>query len=155
MAISILNSQGTMVYVIEDTSGTKTVSEIQSGKLVGCPQSLGALEETRAVTEYKCLSSDESAKAVGAISRGNLVIGLLLDVADIAGQDALKSAFASGNTAVVGIELPNSTGVSGTIYYFDALVSSVSTGIEMDAAITYEATVEIASVISELAPTAV
>ena len=154
MAISILNSQGTQVWVLVDTSGVTTAAALQAGALVGCPQSLGALEETRAVTEYKCLSSDESAKAVGAISRGNLVIGLLLDVDDAAGQAALKDAFASGSTAIVGIELPNSLGANGTVYYFDALVSAVSTGIEMDAAITYEATVEIASAITEIVPSA-
>ena len=153
MAISVLNSQGTKVYVIEDDSGTKTATEIQAGALVGCPQSLGNLDETRAVTEYKCLSSNESAKAVGSISRGNLEIGLLLDIADAAGQAALKSAFASGSTCVVGIELPDTGGTSGTIFYFDALVSAVSTGIEQDAAITYTATVEISSEITELAAT--
>ena len=154
MAISILQSQGTMVYVIEDTSGVKTHTEILAGDAVGCPQSIGNLDETRGVTEYKCISSNDSAKAVGSISRGNIEIGLLLDPDDVTGQAALKSAFASGTTCVVGIELPDRLAVSGTIYYFDAVVSGVSIGIEQDAAVTYTVTVEIASAIVEIAPSA-
>ena len=154
MAISILQSQGTMVYVLEADSGVKTASEIQAGALVGCPQSIGNLDETRAVTEYKCISSNDSAKAVGSISRGNIEIGLLLDPEDAAGQAALKSAFASAETCVVGIELPDTLGVNGTIYYFDAVISAVSIGIEQDAAITYTVTAEIASAIVEIAASA-
>ena len=153
MAISILNSQGTQVWVLEADSGVKTATEIQLGALVGCPQSIGNIEETRTATEYKCLSSNESAKAVGSISRGTIEIGLLLDIDDATGQAALKSAFASALTCVIGIELPDTGGTSGTIFYFDALVSAVSIGIEQDAAITYTVTAEIASEISELAAT--
>ena len=154
MAISVLNSQGTMVYIIPDDSGVKTAVEILAGDAVGCPQSIGNLDETRAVTEYKCISSSDSAKAVGSISRGNLELGLLLDPNDAAGQAALKAAFASGNTCVVGIELPDRLAVNGTIYYFDAVISAVSIGIEQDAAITYTVTVEIASAIVEIAASA-
>ena len=153
MSISVLNSQGTKVYILEATSGTKTVAEIQAGDLVGCPQTIGNIEETRAVTEYKCMSSNDSAKAVGSIQRGNLEIGLLLDPADVAGQAALKSAFASALTCVIGVELPDLGGGStnGTIFYFDGIVSAVSIGIEQDAAVTYTVTVEVASIVSELA----
>ena len=150
MAIALVNAQGSQVYIIEDSSGTKTVAEIQAGALVGCPQSLGTIDETRSVQEYKCLSSNDSAKSVGSVSRGNLEIGLLFDPEDVTGQAALKSAFASGNTCVVGIELPNTGGVNGTIFYFDAVISGVSLGIEADAAVTYTATVEIASSVIEL-----
>jgi len=152
MAISVLNAQGTKVYVIEDDSGTKTAVELQAGDLVGCPQSIGNLDETRAVTEYRCISSNDSAKAIGSISRGNIEIGLLLDPSDTAGQDALKSAFASGLTCVIGIELPDTLGSNGTIFYFDALISGVSIGIEQDAAVTYTVTAEIASAIVEIVP---
>ena len=148
MAISVLNSQGTIVYILENDSGVKTAIEIQAGEQVGCPQSIGTIEETRTATEYKCLSSNDSAKAVGAISRGTIEIGLLLDLVDTqGGQTALKSAFASGATCVIGIELPDTLGTNGTIYYFDALISVVSIGIEQDAAVTYTVTAEIASVI--------
>jgi hypothetical protein len=158
MAITVLNSQGTKVYVLDVpatawTDCTAAATAILAGKLVGCPQSLGDLSETRSVTEYKCLSSNESAKALGGISRGSLEIGLLLDPTDAAGQKALKDAFASNKTIVVGIELPNkpTTGTpkNGTIFWFEASVSGVSTGIAMDAAISYTVTLEISSAITE------
>ena len=156
MAINILNSQGTQVYVVtpavDYADCTAAVTGIKAGSLVGCPQSLGELSETRDVTEYKCLSSNESAKALGSISRGSFEIGLLLDPTDITGQKALKDAFAANTEVTVGIELPDAitpaTG-NGTLFYFTAGVSGVSTGIEADAAITYTVTLEISSAINE------
>lgn len=152
--IPVLNSQGTKIYIIEDESGTQTATEIQAGDLVGCPQSIGNLDETRSVTEYKCLSTDDSAKAVGSISRGNIEIGLLLDPSDAVGQAALRSAFASGLTCVIGIELPDTLGSNGTIFYFDSVISSVSIGIEQDSAVMCTVTAEIASAIVEIAAAA-
>ncbi len=151
MAITYVNSQGVKIYVIdaaEDVSDcTAVATAVAAGKLIGCPQSLGALEETRAVTEYKCLSSNETAKALGAISRGSLSIGLLLDPADITGQAALAAAFADNENVIIAIELADagSGQTNGTTYVFTAGVSGVSTAIEMDAAIKYDVTLEIAS----------
>jgi len=156
MAIKVLNSQGTKIYVIDVPATawadcTAAVTAVQAGKLVGCPQSLGELSETRTVTEYKCLSSNDSAKALGAISRGSLEIGLLLDPDDAAGQKALVDAFASNTEVIIGIELPDAsapTGKNGTIYWFKAGVSGVGTAIEQDAAISYKVTLEISSAIT-------
>ena len=155
MAIKYTNSQGVQIYVIpttEDVSDcTKVATAVAAGSLVGCPQSLGAMEETRAVTEYKCLSSNETAKALGAISRGSLSIGLLLDPADATGQKALADAFAANENVIIAIELADAvtpTTGNGTTYVFTAGVSAVSIGIEMDAAIKYDVTLEIASSIT-------
>ncbi len=152
MAITVLNSQGTKIYIV-DVPATPwadcptAITDILAGALVGCPQSLGDLSETRNVTEYKCLSTNESAKALGSISRGSLEIGLLLDPDDTEGQAALRDAFANNEEKIVAIELPNmpSGGTNGTIYWFNAGVSGVSTGIAIDEGITYTATVEISS----------
>ena len=153
MAINILDSQGTKVYVVSPVATfadcTAAVTAIHAGKLVGCPQTLGELSETREVTEYKCLSSNESAKALGAISRGSFEIGLLLDPTDTEGQTTLKAAFAANTEVIIGIELSDTKGANGTILYFTASVSGVSTGIEQDAAVTYTVTLEISSEIVE------
>ena len=163
MAIKVLNSQGTKVYVVSPVPSTTpifadcaaAVTAIKAGKLVGCPQSLGDLSETRSSTEYKCLSSNESVKALGGISRGSLELGLLLDPDDTAGQAELKAAFTANTPVIIGIELPNDptaltmTDGNGTIYWFVASVSGVSTGIAMDAAISYSVTLEISSSITE------
>ena len=169
MAIKILNSQGTKVYVLPlatDTSDcTKIGAAVTAGKLIGCPQSLGDIAETRTSTEYKCLSSNESVKALGAISRGSMEIGLLLDPDDktntnAGGQAMLKEAFATNTPVKIAIELPNVpvdaqgapiSGKHGTIYIFTASVSAVATGIAMDAAISYTVTLEISSSVLECA----
>ena len=151
MAITTIQSQGTQVHVV-DVPATAwadcgaAVTAIQAGDLVGCPQSIGNLEETRTATEYKCLSSNETAKAMGSISRGSIEFGLLLDPGDTAGQDALRTAFETNSEVIIGLELSDkdSGGTNGTIYWFPAFVSVVSTGIEQDSAVTCTVTVEIA-----------
>jgi hypothetical protein len=155
MAIVKLDSQGTKVWVVDVPTTPwsdcgAAVAAIKAGDEVGCPQSIGELSETRNVTEYKCLSSNESAKALGSISRGSLELGLLLNPDDTAGQAALRDAFASNTEKIVGIELPDmpSGGTNGTMYWFHAGVSGVSTGITMDEAISYTATLEISSEIT-------
>ena len=155
MAITVINSQGMQMYVLDSLGETTpTALLIQAGDLVGCTQSVGSLEETRTVTEYKCMSTDESAKALGSITRGNIEIGLLFDPADTAGQDALKVAFAANTEVTVGIELPNTGGGNGTIFAFNGGISGVSIGIVQDEAVTYTVTVEISSDITEIAAAA-
>ena len=159
--INVLNSQGTKVWVIPagtDVSDcAKVATALATAKMVGCPQSLGSIAETRASTEYKCLSSNETAKALGAISRGSLELGLLLDPDDTAGQKELRDAFKSNTPVIIAVELPNmpkgtgtpTTAGHGTLYYFTAGVSGVSTEIAMDSAVMYNVTLEISSAINE------
>ena len=164
MAIPVLNSQGTVLWILDAaTAATITgtpitdIPIIQSGDVVGCPQSIGTIEETRTVTSYKCMSSNETAKAFGAIERGNMEIGLLFDPDDAAGQLALKTAFGDNTLIGVGIEFPDAdvtlgtTGASGTILYFEGGISAVSVGIEQDSAVTYTVTIEISSEVTEYA----
>ena len=161
--ITVLNSQGTKVFILDVpatawTDCAAAVTAIQAGQLVGCPQSLGSMTATRSSTTYKCLSSNQTAKSLGAIEYGNLEIGLLLDPNDKAGQAAIKKAFADNTEVIVGIELSNmaegtpaATPVkgNGTVFWFKAGVSSVATEIAMDAAVLYNVTLEISSEITE------
>ena len=168
MAINYMDSQGTKLFILNATqaaalTGTPATDSllITDGTgaagdsfLVGCPQSIGSIEETRTVTEYKCMSSNDTAKALGSISRGNIEIGLLFDPTDILGQDLLKDSFSNNWLIGVGIELPDETGGAGavgTIFYFEGKVSAVSVGIEQDAAVTYTVTIEISSDVTEYA----
>ncbi len=158
MAIPVLNSQGTKVYVADDNSATWTdcstaVAGIKAGQEVGCPQSIGALEETRNVTEYKCMSSNETAKALGSVSRSSIEIGLLFDPDDTEGQDFLRQAWDENKSIAIGIELPDmpegtGTGGNGTFFWFVGGVSAVSTGIVQDEAVTYNVTIEVGSAIN-------
>jgi len=159
-SINPLNSQGTRIYVVDKPATdwadcTEAVAAILAGKQVLCPQSLGNLEQTRSVTEYKCLSSNDSAKITGAISRGSLDIGMLFDPLDAAGQASFWQLFADNDEFVIGIEYPDRddtvgiTDMSGTIRWFDAIISREAEVIEMDAAIIYEITAEVASNINK------
>ncbi len=132
--ITKIDSQGTLVRV--DT------------KLIGCLQSIGNLEETRSVTSYTCMSSNESTKALGGVERGSLDLGCFLDPDDAEGQEALKTAFDTNAEVAIEIELSNGV-TSGTIYGFTGQVSSYSVGIEKDAIVSVDFTVEITSVIAE------
>jgi hypothetical protein len=154
MPITVTSSQGVQLYVLpvpatDWTTCREAVKAIRKGNLIGCPQSIGDISESRAMTEYKCMSSDDSAKALGAISRSTIEIGMLLDPSDMFGQRELRKAFLDGQPRIVGIEYGH------TMQYFTAMVSQVSTGIAMDAAITYTATVEISSSIKECDTTSV
>jgi hypothetical protein len=157
MAINIINSQGLLLKVATAVTGTPVVADFSAAKIVGCPQSLGTIEQSRAVTEYQCMSSDDSIKSLGSITRGNLSLSLLFDPSDTAGQADLKAAFAANTTFLFGVELPNadtsvgSTGASGTTFAFIGAISAVSIGIEKDAAVMYDLTIEIASAVTELA----
>ena len=157
MAIPRIDTQGTKLWIDSVNTSyadcTAAITALQAADLVGCPQYIGNIEETRTVTEYKCLTSDESVKALGSVSRGNLTLGLLFDPTDTAGQDALKTAWTSNASFMMGIEFSDNGGTSGTILYFLGGVSGVSTGIPADGAITYDVTIEISSSVTECAAT--
>jgi hypothetical protein len=148
MAINVLNSQGTKIYLVKPpttpwaTCG-EAITALKAGGTITCPQSLGEVAETRAVTEYKCLSSNESTKALGAISRSSFDIAVLLDPADKGGQLMLRDNFRNNTPLVMGIEY------GGAMLYFNIGVSGVGTSIEQDAAITTKFSIEISSDIHE------
>ena len=155
MAITVINSQNMQLLVATTVLTTPDYDDFTTAKTVGCPQSLGTIEQTRTVTEYKCMSSDESAKALGSITRGNLEVGLLFDPDDAAGQGELKTAFAANTDFLFGIELPDGTfprgtAANGTTFAFIGKISAVAIGIEQDAAITYTLTIEISSDVTEI-----
>ena len=131
MAIKVTDVQGITVKV--------------DGDLVGCLQTVGSLEETRAVKEYTCMSSNESAKSLGSISRGAIDIGLLLDETDVLGQKGLKDAFVANTVAVIAIELSDTLGLNGTIYTFDGKVSKLSRSFPTDEGVMIDFTVEMSS----------
>lgn len=160
---NIINSQGTRIFVLDKPTSDPLFADcdaaataILAGKQVLCPQSLGNLEQTRSVQEYKCLSSNDSKKITGAISRGSLDIGMLFDPADTAGQQHLIDAFEKNEPFIVGIEYPDvdvSLGTNGnphgTIRWFEAVLSREAEIVEMDAAILYEVTAEVSSAITK------
>ena len=154
--ITVINSQNTQVYAlkkgtkIDDDNSLKAELAKDSNK-IGCLQSLGNIEETRSMTEYKCLTSNKTAKSLGSISRGSLDLELLLDPDDTAGQKTMRDAFKNNESVIFIVELSDKESgyLTGTMYIFTALISKVSTAIKQDAAVTYTVTVEVSSDIVE------
>lgn len=152
MALNPINSQGVTVWVVAPALGSTapTVALIQAGKEVGCLQSLGNIDQSRTVTELSCMNTDDTAKVLGSITRANTEIGMFLNPDDEAGQKALEDAFNNNTNVTIGIELPNKGTTNGTIYVFEAGVSSTSVGIEKDQAVTFNIVAEISSSITKL-----
>ena len=158
MPISVLDSQGTKVYIAPAGTALVTAVNVQTAyataKLVGCIQDLGSITKTRNVQEYSCLSSDEVTKSLGSLSLGNITVGMLFDPTDVAGQKELKDMF-SANTRrefIVGLsDAAFSATTNPTCFVFTGAVSSVEVSIQKNNAVMITATVEFASVPVEIA----
>ena len=149
MAISITNSQGSKLYVGAtagaDVSTVAAIgSAITAGEQVGCLQDLGAIGSSRAVQAYGCLSTDDTAKAGGSLSLGNVSVSMLFNAADAAGQAALRTIYASNATRTIIVELSDGS-ASPTYITFEGFVSGQEVSIQKDSAVMITSTVEIAS----------
>jgi len=108
MAIKVLSSQGVKLYVMPTpaiawATCIQAITELKAGSLINCPQSVGDLSEQRNSTEYKCLSSDETVKSLGAISRSSFDVGVLFDPDDKAGLQLLQQSFRNNKPLTMGI----------------------------------------------------
>lgn len=152
MAIVKVDSQGIKVY-IADVPATAWATEaaaitgIHGGNTLGCLQSIGDITQTRATTEYSCMTSNEVTTALGSITTSPISLGLLWNPADAAGQADLKLAFKNKTNVIIGFEFNDadtsvgSTGASGSIIWLEAGVSVVTRGIPKDGAVTYSVTI--------------
>lgn len=152
MALPITESQNTKAYLVATSVATSTAAEIKTaitgGKQIGCLQNLGDITTSRNVQEYKCLSSDESAKSLGSISLPNISLELLFDADDATGQKDIRDAYADNSRRKMIIALNDQiTDVSGNPTYivFEAGFSSDGVAIALDQAVLYKTTCEICS----------
>lgn len=92
-----VDSTGMDVYLVETSVTTTLKSDcttaIAAGKRIGKVKSLGALGGTRAITENKYLSNDDTEKSVGSVSYANLTVDCPYNPADTAGQQELRDMF--------------------------------------------------------------
>lgn len=152
MALQVTESQNTKVYLIPAgtalTDAASIETAITSGKQIGCLQDLGSIAVSRNVQEYSCLSSDETAKSLGAISLPNITMQLLFDADDVTGQAELRSMWNDNSRRIMVVELPDQiTPTTGnpTYIYFEAGLSSHGVTISKDNAVMVDVTVEICS----------
>lgn len=152
MALQVTESQNTKVYLIPAgtalTDAASIETAIATGKQIGCLQDLGSIAVSRNVQEYSCLSSDETAKSLGAISLPNITMQLLFDADDVTGQSELRSMWNDNSRRIMVVELPDQiTPLTGnpTYIYFEAGLSSHGVTISKDNAVMVDVTVEICS----------
>jgi len=146
-----INVQGTKTYILA-VPGTPwadcpaAITAIQAGAEALCPQSLGDLARSRAVTEYACISSNDSSKATGKMTYGDFAIELLFDPSDAAGQTALFDAMEANTPIIIAMESPNAdttlgdTDASGDIVWTEALVSGDTISFPVDGLVGYNVT---------------
>jgi len=149
MAINIVDTQGTKVYIVpvgtDLSDATKIATAIATGKQIGCIQSIGSIDTTREVTEYSCLSSNEIAKSLGSTKAGSLEISLLFDAKDAAGQKDLRDMYAANERREFIVELVDNGAVNPTYITFEGAVSALAIPIEKDSAVLQNFTVELTS----------
>ena len=158
MAIPVTESQGTKVYFVETGVDVSTSANIETAltnaKVVGCLQSDIDTTITRAVQEYKCLSSDESTKSLGPISLPNFPMNLLFDADNTGGQAEIRDMFKNRTRRTIIIELTDgdasySTIATGEAYpttiTFEIAVSGMGEVMAMDTAVMQNSTIEMSS----------
>ena len=152
MALQVTESQNTKVYILPaDTALTDAASiktALATGKQIGCLQDLGSIAASRNVQEYSCLSSDETAKSLGAISLPNVTLQLLFDADDVTGQAELRTMWNTNTRRIMVVELPDQiTHTTGnpTYIYFEAGLSSHGVTISKDNAVMVDVTAEVCS----------
>jgi len=150
--IPVTESQGTKAYLVATSVATSTAAEIvtaiSGGKQIGCLQNVGDITTSRNVQEYKCLSSDESAKSLGSISLPNIAMDLLFDADDATGQAELRTMYSANTRRKMILALNDQiTAVTGNPTYitFEAGLSSDGVAVALDSAVMYKTTVEICS----------
>ena len=143
--------QGTTTWIL-DVPGTAYAScaiatpAILLGAEALCPQSLGDLARTRAITEYSCISSNDSTKAAGKISYGDFAIELLYAPDDVAGQTELFDAMEANTPIIIAMEADNAdvsvgpTDAAGTMVWTEAYVSGDTIGYPVDGKMLYNVT---------------
>lgn len=91
------DSTGSEFYLVASSTLVATkancTSAIAAGKKIAKVRNLGDIGGTRAVSEIKYLSNDDTEKSIGSVSYGNLQIETPFDAADTAGQNDMRTMF--------------------------------------------------------------
>ena len=151
-AFKKIDVQGTKTYILPLpatawTDCSAAITAIHAGKEAMCPQTLGDLTRTREVTEYGCISSNDSQKAAGKMSYGDITLELLFAPDDTAGQKLLFDAMEGNTPVIIAMEAPNadtsvgSTGASGDIIWTKAMVVGDAISFPANGLVGYSVTV--------------
>lgn len=150
--LKVTDVQGTKVYLVakgtDVSDATKIATAKAAGKQIGCLQSLGDISMTRSVTEFGCMSSNETVKSSGAISLGNQEISTLFNAADTAGQQDMIKMWNENTRRILIVEFNDQiTPTTGNPTYmtYEVFPSGVTIPMAKDSAVLYNAVMEISS----------
>lgn len=139
--MATLDSTGTDFYLVASATATTTkaacTTAIATAKRIKNLKTFGDIGGTRAVSESKFLSADDSVKSMGSISYGNMPVECLFDSADTEGQDILRTIYSDKTERKMIIK-----NTDGTFTVLPVKVSSAMKTYAIDAFVMFKGTIE-------------
>ena len=139
--MATLDSTGTDFYLVATSVATTTkaacTTAISTAKRIKNLKTFGDIGGTRAVSESKFLSSDDSIKSMGSISYGNMPVECLFDSADTEGQLILKTMYADKSERKMIIKNTDTT-----FTVLNVKISASMKTYNIDEFVIYKATIE-------------
>ena len=139
--MAFVDSTGTDFYLVATSVAATTKAEcttaISTAKRIKNLKTFGDIGGTRAVSESKFLSADDSIKSMGSISYGNMPVECLFDSADTEGQLILKTMYADKSERKMIIE-----NTDGTFTVLNVKISASMKTYNIDEFVIYKATIE-------------
>ena len=139
--MAFVDSTGTDFYLVATSVATTTkaacTTAISTAKRIKNLKTFGDIGGTRAVSESKFLSSDDSIKSMGSISYGNMPVECLFDSADTEGQSILKTAYSDKSERKMIIK-----NTDGTFTTLPIKCSSAMKTYTIDAFVMFKGTIE-------------
>ena len=139
--MAFVDSTGTDFYLVATSVATTTkaacTTAISTAKRIKNLKTFGDIGGTRAVSESKFLSSDDSIKSMGSISYGNMPVECLFDSADTEGQLILKTMYADKSERKMIIK-----NTDGTFTVLNVKISASMKTYNIDEFVIYKATIE-------------
>ena len=139
--MAFVDSTGTDFYLVATSVATTTkaacTTAISTAKRIKNLKTFGDIGGTRAVSENKFLSADDSIKSMGSISYGNMPVECLFDASDTEGQSILKTAYADKSERKLIIK-----NTDGTFTVLNVKISASMKTYNIDEFVIYKATIE-------------
>ena len=139
--MAFVDSTGTDFYLVATSVAATTKAEcttaIATAKRIKNLKTFGDIGGTRAVTESKFLSSDDSVKSIGSISYGNMPAECLFDPADVDGQAVLSTMYSDKSERTMIIE-----NTDGNFTVLPVKCSSKMKSYSIDEFVVYKGTIE-------------
>ena len=139
--MATLDSTGTDFYLVASATATTTkaacTTAISTAKRIKNLKTFGDIGGTRATSEEKFLSLDDSVKSMGSISYGNMPVECLFDSADTEGQLILKTMYLDKSERKMIIK-----NTDGNFTVLPVKVSSSMKTYAIDTFVMYKGTIE-------------